>query len=100
YYVNEKLGPHDVRYFLGVPAGYDRAKSMPLVVKLVPVNPFITKPPPDADEVVKIYNDWMKDELTHHPDALVLMPLLNLDDLYGPSYTGMNYVILPIQHAF
>jgi hypothetical protein len=100
YYVNEKLGPHEVRYFLGVPAGYDRARSMPLVVKLVPVNPFIVNPPPDADAVIKIYNDWMKDELTRHPDALVLMPLLNLDDLYGPSYVGMNYVIQPMLHAF
>jgi pimeloyl-ACP methyl ester carboxylesterase len=99
YYVNEKHGPYDVRYFLGVPAGYDRSKTWPLVVKLPPVEPFLVNPPPDADGVVKIYNDWIKDELAKHPDALVLMPLLNLDELYGPSYTGMNYVIQPMLHA-
>ena len=32
YYVNEKRGPYVVRYFLGVPKGYDRTKSSPLVV--------------------------------------------------------------------
>ena len=99
YYVNEKHGPFDVRYFLGVPAGYDRAKSWPLVIKLPPADPFIVNPPPDADAVVKIYNDWIKDELTKHADALVLMPLLNLDELYGPSYAGMNSVIQPMLHA-
>jgi hypothetical protein len=99
YYVNEKHGPFDVRYFLGVPAGYDRAKSWPLVIKLPPVDPFIVNPPPDADQVVKIYNDWIKDELTKHADALVLMPLLNLDEVYGPSYGGMNSVIQPLLHA-
>ena len=56
-------------------------------------------PPPDADAVVKIYNDWIKDELVKHNDALVLMPLLNLDELYGPSYAGMNSVIQPMLHA-
>lgn len=99
YYVNEKHGLFDVRYFLGVPAGYDRTKSWPLVVKLVPLNPFLTRPPPDADAVVKIYNDWIKEELTKHNDALVLLPLLNLDELYGPSFAGMNTVIQPMLHA-
>jgi dienelactone hydrolase len=99
YYVNEKRGPYTVRYFLGVPAGYDRAKPWPLVIKLPPVDPFIVNPPPDADAVVKIYNDWIKDELVKHNDALVLMPLLNLDELYGPSYKGMNSVIQPMLHA-
>ena len=27
------------------------------------------------------------------------MPLLNLDELYGPSYAGMNSVIQPLLHA-
>lgn len=99
YYVNERHGPFDVRYFLGVPKGYDRTKSWPLVVKLPPADPFLGQPPPDADQVVKIYNDWIADELARHPDALVLMPLLNLDELYGPSYAGMNGVIQPMLHA-
>ena len=32
-------------------------------------------------------------ELTDHPDAIVLMPLLNLDELYGPGPVGMNLVM-------
>ncbi|HZK79499.1 MAG TPA: hypothetical protein VFC46_00490, partial [Humisphaera sp.] len=99
YYVNEKRGPLEVRYFLGVPNGYDRTKPWPLVVKLAPVNPFLVQPPPDAEAVVKLYNDWARDELTRHPDALVLMPLLNLDELYGPSYAGMNNVMQPLFHV-
>ena len=51
YYVNEKRGPYDVRYYLGVPAGYDRSKPWPLVVKLAPVTPFATQPPPDTAQV-------------------------------------------------
>src|SRR5688572_28805623 len=39
------------------------------------------------------------EELTAHPDALVLMPLLNLDELYGPSVPGMNTVMQPVLHA-
>jgi hypothetical protein len=99
YYVNERHGPFDVRYFLGLPKGYDRTKAWPLVIKLPAADPFLTQPPPDADQVVKIYNDWLADETTRHPDAIVLMPLLNLDELYGPSYAGMNGVMQPILHA-
>ncbi|HZL35793.1 MAG TPA: hypothetical protein VFC78_10825 [Tepidisphaeraceae bacterium] len=99
YYVNEKQGPFDVRYFLGVPQGYDRARGWPMVVKLAPIEPFITNPPPDATQVTALYNGWIKDELTLHPDALLLMPLVNLAELYGPSYGGMNSVIQPMLHA-
>jgi len=31
--------------------------------------------PPDADGVVKIYTNWIKEELQQHPDAVVVMPL-------------------------
>ena len=102
YYVNEPFGPHIVRYFFGVPKTYDRTKPWPLVIKLPTANAFLPEPPaqpPDADEVVKIYTGWIKEELAHHPDAVVLMPLLNLDELYGPSYAGMNSVIQPMLHV-
>src|SRR5688572_29436144 len=99
YYTNERHGPHDVRYFLGVPKGYDRTKPWPLVIKLPTANAFLTDPMPDADRVTEIYADWIKEELGKHPDALVLMPLLNLDELYGPSLPGMNTVIQPLLHA-
>ena len=99
YYVNEKLGPHNVHYFLGVPKGYDRMKSWPLVIKLPTADAFISEPKPDAEQVKRIYVSWMTAELTKHPDAVIIMPLLNLDELWGPSYTGMNSVIQPMHHA-
>lgn len=99
YYVNERVGPHFARYFFGVPANYDRAKPWPLVVKLPTAHAFLTNPMPDAEAVTRIYADWIDEELRAHPDAIVMMPLLNLDELYGPSYLGMNGVIQPIQHV-
>jgi hypothetical protein len=41
----------------------------------------------------------MQAELKDHPDAVVLMPLLNLDELYGPGPVGMNLVMQPILDA-
>ncbi|MGD0770337.1 MAG: hypothetical protein ABSB42_19305 [Tepidisphaeraceae bacterium] len=99
YYVNKKVGPIDVRYFLGIPRQYDVSHSWPLVVKLPAANAFLTQPPPDAQTVTGIYAQWMTDELTAHPDAIVLMPLLNLDELYGPGPIGMNLVMQPILDA-
>jgi hypothetical protein len=99
YYINERVGPHPVIYFLGVPDAYDRAKPWPLVIKLPGAHAFITDPPPGPDEVLKIYTDWIKEELGKHPDAVVLMPMLNLNELWGPSYAGMNSVIQPMHHV-
>jgi pimeloyl-ACP methyl ester carboxylesterase len=99
YYTNERHGPHDVRYFLGVPKAYDRTKPWPLVIKLPTANAFLTDPMPGPERVTQIYSEWIKAELAQHPDALVLMPLLNLDELYGPSQPGMNTVIQPMLHA-
>ncbi|MGH7175918.1 MAG: alpha/beta hydrolase-fold protein [Tepidisphaeraceae bacterium] len=99
YYINERYGPHEVLYFLGLPSGYERTRSCPLVIKLPTADAFVTDPRPTADEVTKIYTGWMTEELKRHPDAIVLMPLLNLDELWGPSYAGMNYVFAPMQHA-
>jgi hypothetical protein len=99
YYVNERVGPHQVRYFFGVPGGYDRTKPIPLVIKLPEAGPFIGQPRPDGDQVAAIYTAWISDELKAHPDAAVLMPLLNLDELWGPSYAGMNSVIQPLLHV-
>jgi hypothetical protein len=99
YFINQKSGPYAIRYFLGVPRGYDVTHSWPLVVKLPTANAFLTDPPPDADAVARIYSQWINDELADHPDALVLMPLLNLDELYGPGTIGMNLVIQPILNA-
>ena len=99
YYTNERVGPHAVSYFLGVPKGYDLTKAWPLVIKLPGAHAFVTDPKPTSDEVVQIYTGWVRDELSNHPDAVVLMPLLNLDELWGPSYTGMNNVIQPLHHV-
>lgn len=99
YYVNERIGPHDVAYFLGVPQGYTRTKSWPLVVRLAPADPFVAKPPPDQQQVTQLYREWVDAELRQHPDALLLMPLLNLNTLYGPGYSGTNSVMQPIFHV-
>jgi hypothetical protein len=99
YYLNEKAGPLEVRYFLGIPKSYDLTRSWPLVVKLPVANAFLTHPPPDAQQVAQIYSQWITDELSAHPDAIVLMPLLNLDELYGPGPVGMNLVMQPIFDA-
>jgi pimeloyl-ACP methyl ester carboxylesterase len=100
YYINEKYGPYTVKYFLGLPPGYDRAKSWPLVIKLPVADEFVREPRPTADRVTAIYHHLMEDELKRHPDAICLMPLLNLDELWGPSYAGMHTVIQPMHHAF
>ncbi|MDP9173667.1 MAG: hypothetical protein M3O30_07350 [Planctomycetota bacterium] len=99
YYINDKVGPHEVRYYLGVPRNYDLTLRWPLVVKLPAANAFLTNPPRDAAQVSAIYSAWINDELAAHPNALVLMPLLNLDDLYGPDPAGMNYVMQAILHS-
>ena len=100
YYVNQKLGPHQVQYFLGVPKAYDRTKPWPLVIKLPTAHGFAVEPPPSAEQVVTIYRQWMEEELAQHPDAVVLMPRLHLGNLYGPGYAGMNSVIQPMRHAY
>ena len=99
YYINQRVGPSDAVYFLGIPKGYDRTVPWPLVIRLPTAAAFLTQPRPTADDVTRIYTGWISDELTRHPDALVLMPLLNLTDLYGPTNDGMNRVIAPLQHA-
>jgi predicted esterase len=96
YYINQKRGPYDAKYFVGLPATYDRTRSWPLVVKLPTTQAFATKPPPDAREVVKIYTAWIKEELSRHDDAVVIMPLLDLKELYGPGYAGMNDALQPV----
>lgn len=99
YYVNERRGPYDVQYFLGVPEGYDRARAWPLVVKLAEPGAFMTNPAPDAQRVVDLYNAWIKADLAAHPDAIEIMPLLNIELFYGPSQAGMNRVIQPMLDA-
>lgn len=99
FYINEKIGPRFVRYFLGVPKSYDRTKLWPALVQLPEATEFLARPAPDAARVVSLYRGWIETELTKHPDAIVIMPLLNLDDLYGPSYAGMNSVIDPVRDA-
>lgn len=99
FYINQKIGPRFARYFLGVPKAYDRTKSWPMLIQLPEPTAFLTQPEPDSAQVVQIYTRWINDELALHADAVVLMPLLDLDDLYGPSYAGMNSVIDPLRDA-
>lgn len=99
YYINEQVGPHELKYFLGVPNGYDKLTASPLVIVLPTADAFLGENPPDGKQVVEIYKGWMKEELARQRDALVLMPLLNLDELYGPSRLGMNSVIQPMLYT-
>jgi hypothetical protein len=99
YYIFDRLGAEDVRYFLGVPAGYKPTSSWPLVIKLPTAAAFLTNPWQNGDQVAAIYAKWISDELQAHPDALVLMPLLNLDELWGPGEVGMSLVMEPMFHA-
>jgi hypothetical protein len=99
YYINERVGTHDVRYFLGIPKTYDRTKPWPLVIKLPTAEAFVNDPKPDPIQVTSFYTAWIDEELARHPDAVVIMPLLHLDELWGPSYFGMNSAIQPMLHA-
>ncbi|HRK32660.1 MAG TPA: alpha/beta hydrolase-fold protein [Tepidisphaeraceae bacterium] len=99
YYVSERVGPHTVAYFLGLPEGYTRAKAWPLVVRLPPTDAFARQPAPDQQEVARIYTGWLNEEIKQHTDAVVLMPLMNFDHLFGPSYAGVNAVMQPVFHA-
>ena len=99
FYVNQKIGAYGIQYFAGLPKAYDRSKAWPLVIKLPSAAAFLTEPALDAKRVIAIYTGWIQDELSKHSDALVLMPLANLDELWGPSYGGMNRVIQPLMDA-
>ncbi|MBV8781510.1 MAG: hypothetical protein JO353_08945 [Phycisphaerae bacterium] len=99
YYLNERVGPNIAVYFLGIPHGYTPTNSVPLVIELPTASGFVGDPKPDADRITQIYTAWITDELNKHPDAAVLMPLVNLTDLYGPTPEGMNHVIAPLQHV-
>ena len=99
YAVNERVGPNDVHYFLGIPKGYDRTTAWPLMVMLPSATAFLGDPKPSADTVARMYTDWVNEEITKHPNGVVLMPLLNLSEGWGPSYAGMNSVIQAMQHV-
>ena len=99
YFINDTFGAFEVKYFLGIPQNYSRLTPTPLVITLPTADPFLTNPPPDNAGVTKIYVDWMKEEVARHRDAVVLMPMLNLDQLYGPSRIGMNTVMQAMHHA-
>jgi predicted esterase len=96
YYINQKRGPYDAKYFVGLPPGYDRTRPWPLVVKLPTAQAFAVRPPPDARDTIAIYTGWIHDEVSRHNDAVVVMPMLDLKELYGPSYAGMNDALQPV----
>ncbi len=99
YYVNEEYEGKPVRYFLGVPPGYVAEQAVPLVVMLPSPTPFVSLPVPDAAKVEGIYTQWIAGELAKHPDAAVMMPLVNLDELYGPGPEGVFSVMGALRHA-
>ena len=96
FYVNQKIGAYGIQYFVGVPKTYDRTRPWPLVIKLPAATAFLSQPPPDAARVVQLYTTWINADLAKHPDAIVLMPLLDLNEMWGPSYAGINRVFQPL----
>ena len=62
------IGPHDVRYFLGVPKGYDRTKPLAAGHQAADGPRVPTDPMPAAERRSRqIYSDWIKDELKPTP---------------------------------
>ena len=100
YFINKKMGPFESPLFPWNPAAI---RPHPFLAPGGQTShrprAFLTDPPPDAQTVTNIYTGWMRIELTAHPDAVVVMPLLNLDELYGPGPVGMNFVMQPILDA-
>lgn len=97
--VEARVGPLAVNYFLGIPPGYTHARSWPLVVKLPPPNAYAANQGVDPADRIRLYRAWAEAELKAHADAVVLVPVLDRGLLVGPSYLGMNQVILPMLHA-
>lgn len=97
--VESRVGPLAVNYLLGVPPGYTGARAWPLVIRLPPPNAYLGERPADPAERIAVYRATAESELQSHPDALVLVPILDRDLLVGPSYLGMNQVIQPMLHV-
>lgn len=95
----DRRGPIRVHYFLGAPQKYDRTTAWPLVIRLTEVSAFAGNPKPSADDIRRMYINWIKQDLAHHPSALVLMPVLDLQTSWGPSFEGMNLVTGALQDA-
>lgn len=102
YYINDRIGPIRVYYFVGVPEGYSPARPVPAILMLPTATAFVARRPAgevDSAEVARIYTQWIQTELKTRPGNLVIMPLLHLSELWGPGYAGMNNAIKPLFHA-
>lgn len=102
YYVNDRVGPVPVRYFVAVPAGYDPSAARPVVLMLPTARAFVAlrgNAEELAEQVAATYTRWLREESRTRPGNLVVMPLLHLTDLWGPGYAGMNNAIKPLHDA-
>lgn len=97
--IEARHGPLPVHYFLDVPDGYDRLRSSPLVIVLPPPEAYLGRKLEPGAETLRRSAAWMALHRRRHPDALLLMPVLDRDLLVGPSYLGMNQVIQPMLHV-
>ncbi|HEX4123544.1 MAG TPA: hypothetical protein VHY37_02395 [Tepidisphaeraceae bacterium] len=97
YFIDTTREGHPVRYYLGVPSTYDRARPWPMVIKLMSAAEL--GKPKDPAAVLAASHDWAALELRRHPDALVLVPVYDPKEGFGPSYAGMNDVLQPMLHA-
>lgn len=83
YVVEDRVGPHKVSYLLGVPKSYERTRAFPLVVDLIAS--------PDESHMAAAQARWA--------NAIVLMPIPDPLEGFGPSYGGMSRVIYSMRHA-
>jgi hypothetical protein len=97
FLVDTTRAGHPARYFLGVPSDYDRTRPWPMVVKLMSAGELGNAKDPAA--VISASHDWAVSQLTEHPDALVLVPIYDPKEGFGPSYAGMNAAMQSLWHA-
>ena len=67
YYVNGTSARSMRTLFLGVPKTYDRTVAWPLVIKLPTADAFVGTPKANADDVQRIYTNWVSKRSTIIP---------------------------------
>lgn len=88
YHVKTRVGPNDVDYVLGIPAGYSRTAFTPLLVRLT-----------NADDSPEQVTAYVEKKLASEPKTLVMVPLYDPDERWGPGLIGMGRVTHALRHA-
>ena len=97
--ISKKVGPFDVRYFIGFPPGYSRGKSWPMVVHLPSEDDFPNRRFPAGDGGDAAFASVLKSVLARRPAAVVIVPLPDEKELFGPGSIGANAAMRPLLDA-